>query len=73
MSLMNRKVYFFPKKEMYRMNVGRIVGCGWNENRDKQGRIFKKKKRSWSMCTIHIDPTLTNSQWKLYQPKQASS
>ena len=55
------------------MNVGRIVGCGWNENRDKQGRIFKKKKRSWSVCTIHIDPTLTNSQWKLYQPKQASS
>ena len=45
MSLMNKKVYFFPKKEMYRMNVGRIVGCGWNENRDKQGRIFKKKEK----------------------------
>ena len=42
---MNKKVYFFPKKEMYRMNVGRIVGCGWNENRDKQGRIFKKKEK----------------------------
>ena len=30
---------------MYRMNVGRIVGYGWNENRDKQGRLFFLKKR----------------------------